>query len=93
MKVIIGYADGKKQYNNGTTVEGIKVYYVEAIPQLSGRTSYGSYAAVAFFPNDRSDGRPQIQREVLMSYVDSEAPVEIYFDHFGGNPVIVPVST
>lgn len=49
MKVIIGYADGKKQYNNGTTVEGIKVYYVEAIPQLSGRTSYGSYATVAFF--------------------------------------------
>lgn len=93
MKVIIGYCDGKKVYKNGTEVEGIKVYYVEAIPQLAGRVSYGSYAAVAFFPNVRSDGRPQIRREDLISYVEAEVPVDIYFDHFGGNPVIVPVST
>lgn len=88
--IIIGFCDGQERKNDGTIVKGIKVYYREKISPNGDKNFYGCYAAVAFFPDSRYDGRKQIDNSYLEDLVDEEKEVDIYFNNFGRDPVIIP---
>lgn len=87
---IIGFAKGVELTKAGERIEGIKVYYTENIPTVEKRDSLGRYGALAFFPDVRSDGRPQIDLRTLEDYIADETEVDIFFNNFGRNPVIIP---
>lgn len=88
--IIIGFCDAKEKLQNGEMIPGKKVYYREQLPDLEERCSYGEYGAVAFFPDKRNDGKKQIENSTLEGYIENEVEVDIYFNNFGRNPVIIP---
>ena len=88
--IIIGYARGAELTKSGERIEGIKVYYTEEIPVVDKRESMGFYGALAFFPDNRSDGKRQIDFRMLEDYINEKTEVDIYFNNFGRNPVIIP---
>ena len=87
---IIGYCKGFERTNNNEQIPGVKVYYTEELPQLEDRPGYGFYGAVAFFPDKRNDCKKQIEFSKLEDYIENETEVDIYFNNFGRNPVIIP---